>query len=79
MNFVDLIELVVAWEQWVQGEYFEEDAANAPNIHFVAIVTICHEALWGTIPARRNVLRQRWLAVKSATTAQVCQLYCIAR
>lgn len=40
MNFVYLIELVVAWEKWEQREYLKVDAAHSPVVHFVIIVAI---------------------------------------
>lgn len=37
---VDLVELVVTWEEREEAEDFEEYAASSPDIHFVAIVAI---------------------------------------
>ena len=41
MNFVHLIEFVIAWEEWKQGEDFEVDAAHSPVVHLVVIVAVC--------------------------------------
>lgn len=42
-------------------------------------MAVSHQALRRTIPPRRNVLCQRWLAIKASTTAQIGQLDCVAR
>lgn len=40
MNFVYLIELVVAREKWEQREYLKVNAAHSPVVHFMIIVAI---------------------------------------
>ena len=73
VDLVDLVQLVVAREQWKKRQYLEKDAADAPNVHLVPIMSICHQALRRAVPTSGYVLCQRWLAVKSSATSQVCQ------
>ena len=54
--FMDLVQLVIAGEKREQGENFEEDTADSPYIHLVAVVSVGHEALRRSIPSRGNVL-----------------------
>lgn len=41
VDFVHLVQLVVAWEQREERQHFEEDSARTPKVHFVAVVTVC--------------------------------------
>lgn len=74
VNFVDLIEFVVSWEERKQGQDLEENAADSPDVHFVAIVAICHEAFRCSIPTSRYIFCQRWFTIKASTATKVCQL-----
>ena len=40
MNFVDLVKFVVPREKGEQGNDFKHYAANAPQVHLIAIVTV---------------------------------------
>jgi hypothetical protein len=40
MNFVDLVELVVAREERVQREHFKVHASDSPVVHFVVVVAV---------------------------------------
>ena len=72
VNLMDLIKFVVAGEEREQRQNFEEDAADTPDVHFVAIVTVCHEAFWRSIPSGRNVFCQWRFTVEASTAAKVC-------
>lgn len=74
MNFVDLVKLILAWEQRVQGQDLEEDATDSPNIHFVAVVAVCHEAFGGSVPPSGDVLGERRLIVEAPATAEISKL-----
>ena len=41
MNFVHLIEFIVAWEERKESEHFEVDAPHSPVVHLVVIVAVC--------------------------------------
>jgi len=41
MNFMNLVKLVISWKQGKQRDYFKKNTAYSPQIHFVAIVSIC--------------------------------------
>lgn len=69
MNLVDLIEFVITWEQWAKGQDLVHDAAYAPDVHFVAVVAICEEALRSPVPTGGDVFGQRLVLVKSPTTS----------
>ena len=79
MDLVNLIELILTWEEWEQGQNFKEDATDTPNVHLVAVMTVCHKTFRCAIPTRRNVLRERRLVEEASTTAQVCEFYCLPR
>ena len=40
MDFVDLVDFVIAWEEGKEGDDFKKDAAYAPEVHFVAVIAI---------------------------------------
>ena len=40
MDLVHLVELVIAWEEGEQGNDFEHDTADAPQVHLVAVVAV---------------------------------------
>ena len=50
--FVNLIKLIITGKQREQRKHLEEDATDTPDIHFVPVVAISHEAFWCTIPPR---------------------------
>jgi len=37
-----LISFVFSWKQWEQRQHLEEYAADSPDVHLVAIVSVCH-------------------------------------
>lgn len=47
---MDLVELILAREKRFFGYQFEEDTAETPDVHFLVIVAVCHEALGGPVP-----------------------------
>jgi hypothetical protein len=79
MNFVYLIEFIIAGEKRVERQNFEKNTSNAPNVHFVTVKSISHQTLWCSIPSGWNVFSQRRFAVETSTTTQIRQLYCISR
>ena len=74
MDFMDLVELVVAWEERKEGQDLKVDAAYAPVVHLVIVVPVCEEALGWAVPTRADVLCEGWLRVDPATRAEVRQL-----
>ena len=77
MDFLNLVHLVVAREQWEKRKHFEEDATQAPIVHLVVVVSIGHQALGRAVPTRGDVFRERRLGVHATTTAEICQLYLV--
>lgn len=73
MNFVNLVDFVIAWEEREQRYYFEQHTADAPEIHLVAIVAISKQTLWRPIPSGRDVFCVRLLRVDTAAGSEVCQ------
>lgn len=51
VNFVHLVNFIVAREQWKERYDFEEDASDAPEVHFVAIVPISEQTLGRPVPS----------------------------
>ncbi len=56
MYFVNLVELVVTWEEREQTQNFEEHAAHPPYVHLVVIVAVREEALRRAVPPSRDIL-----------------------
>ncbi len=56
MYFLDLVNLVIPWEESKEREHLEEHAAHPPHIHFVVIVAISEQALRRAIPSGRDIL-----------------------
>jgi hypothetical protein len=73
VDFMNLVELVVSGEQRVKRKNFEEDATHAPDVHFVTVVAVSHQALRRAVPTGRNILSQWRLAVEASATAKVRQ------
>lgn len=67
VNLVDLVQLIRAWEEWKETNYFEEYAADTPDIHLIVVITVCEQAFRCTIPARRDVLSIGLFAIDAAT------------
>lgn len=79
VDLVNLVELILTRKEWEQGQNFEEDATDTPNVHLVAVMAVGHETFRRAIPARRDVLRKRGLVKQTSTTAQVCEFYRLSR
>ena len=77
MDLVHLVKLVVAWEEGEQGNDFEHDAANAPQVHLVAVVSVSKEAFGCTVPPGGDVLGVGLLGVDAATRSEVSQLHLV--
>ena len=73
MDLVHLIEFIVPRKQREERNDLEHDAADAPQVHLVPIVSISEEALRCTIPPRRDVLCVRLLRIDATTTTKVGQ------
>ena len=50
VDFMNLIKLINAIEKWVFGNHFKKNTTVPPNIHFIIVKAISHEALWRPIP-----------------------------
>ena len=77
MDLMYLVELVVSGEEREEGEHFEVDAADAPVIHLVIVVTVCQQALRRPVPSSADVLRKRRLRVDPAARAEIRQLHLV--
>jgi len=72
MNLVNLVEFIISWKQWAEGEDFVHYATNAPNIHFVTVITISQKTLWCSIPSCRDILSEWLVLIQSPTTTKIC-------
>lgn len=77
MDLRDLIELIIAWKEWIERDDFKKDATHSPQVHLVAVVAVCQQALRRSVPSRTDVLSVRLLAINASTTAKVGQLHAI--
>jgi hypothetical protein len=74
-NIIDpvyLIEFVLSWEKWFFGDEFEEDASEPPNVHLLIIISVGHEALWGSIPPGGDVVSVGWGWMFALARAEIC-------
>lgn len=74
MDLVNLVKLIVAWEQGEEGQDFEVDAADTPVVHLLVVVAVSEQALWGSVPPSGDVLREWGLGVDSTAGPEVSQL-----
>lgn len=74
MDSVHLIEFIVAREERVECRDLEHDAPDAPDVHFVVVVAVRHEAFWRSVPSRGNVLGIGLSRVDSLARSQIGQL-----
>lgn len=73
VDAVYLVEFVLARKERFFGDEFEQNAAESPNIHLLIIVTVRHEALRGSVPARGYVIGIGGGGVFSLAGAEICQ------
>jgi len=77
VDLVNLVELIFTGKEWVERQDFKKYAPHAPNVHFVTVVAIRHQALRRAVPPGRNVLSEGRFVVESPAAAQVCEFYCL--
>lgn len=78
MDLVNLVELVIAREQRAERQNFVHHAADAPDVHLVAVVTVCQQTLRSSVPARRDVLGQGLILIEASATAEIRELHSLA-
>lgn len=74
MYLVHLIEFIISWEKWEQGDDFKHDAADAPKVHLVAVIAVSEEAFGRSVPPRGDVLGVGLLGVDASARPEVGQL-----
>ena len=74
VDFVHLVELVVAWKKREQRNYLEQHAAHTPKVHFIPIITVSQQAFRRAVPASTDVFRVGLLAVDASARAKVSKL-----
>lgn len=67
-----LVEFVVAWKERVERNNLKEDTSNAPQIHFVPVITVSQKTFRSTVPPRTDVLCIGLLTVDTTTATKVC-------
>lgn len=50
VDFMNLVELIVSGEQGIKRQDLKKDTADTPDVHFVPIVAISHQALGRAVP-----------------------------
>ena len=56
INAMYLIKFIPTWEERFFGDEFKENTAKSPNVHLLIIISVSHEALWGSIPPGGDVV-----------------------
>ena len=72
-----LVEFIGARKEREERDDFKEDTSHTPQVHLVAVVAVCQQALRRPVPSRTDVLSVRLLAINASTTAKVGQLHAI--
>lgn len=73
IDAVDLVEFVLAGEEGLLGDEFEEDAPEAPDVHLLVVVAVGHEALGGAVPACGDIIGIGRGGVLALARPQICQ------
>lgn len=71
MDLINLIKFVISREKWTQRENFIHYTAYAPNVHFIAIVSVGKQAFRGSIPSCGDVFCQWLILIKAPATTQI--------
>ena len=71
MNFVDLVELIVAWKDREETYDLKEDTSYSP------VVAICKETFRWPVPPGWNVFCKWRLGVDASAWSKVCQLHLV--
>lgn len=74
VDFVNLVQFVIAGEEREQRKNFEKHAADPPIVHLVVVVAVSHQALGRPVPSGGDVLCEGRLRVDAATGAKISQL-----
>jgi hypothetical protein len=54
VDLLDLVEFVGAGKEGEQGDNFEEDAADTPEVHLVVVEAVSQQALGRAVPEQRR-------------------------
>lgn len=54
---MDLIKFIFARKQRFFSDKFEEHTAKSPDVHFLIVIAISHEALGSPVPACGYIIR----------------------
>ena len=74
MDSVNLIKLIVTWEEGNESQDFEKDTASAPAVHLISVVAVSQKAFGCSVPSRRDVFCERLLGVKPSAASKICDL-----
>lgn len=55
-NLEDLVNLGIAWKEWLLGAHLSEDTANRPHVYASRILSATEQDLWSTVPQRNNLM-----------------------
>ena len=73
VDFVDLVQLIFAWEERKQTQDLEKDASDAPDVHFVVVVAFREQAFGRSVPSGGDVLGVT-LSLHALARAEINQL-----
>ena len=62
VDLVDLVQLIRPWKQWEEANYFEEYAAQRPDILSLIILLLMKHDLWGSVIPSANMIRKTTLS-----------------
>lgn len=83
LDQVELVEVWVAWQQWLSWEELAKDTANCPDVNWRAVLCVTNEKLRRSVPTCRYILCEVFILnwkntsqfISSLTAAQFC--YCL--
>ena len=77
MNFIELIQFILSWKEWLKSQHLEEDAADCPIIHFVVVIAIREQTLWRAVPNGANIFGE-WRLSKLLAWPKVSDFHCVS-
>jgi len=75
MNFMNLIEFIITGKEWEEGENFKHDTSDTPEVHLVAVVAVCKQALRSSVPPGGDVFGVRLFRVDASAGPEIGQLH----
>ena len=74
MDLHNLIKFIVARKERLESKELKYNTADAPHIHLIGVVAICHKTLRSSVPSGGNIFSARLRRINTSARAKVSQL-----